>query len=380
LKLKILKPVTIENQPYEVDAILEVEDQSVCDALIADQSAEMYTADLEAQDQAEAETELVKAEADKIKVEQKSFKAVTKTAGEKNMDIISKAISNLETKAITGAATLSPVESGTIVTAIIDSPIINQAKQAQTEALTYNVLYDGACGDGDVAITGYTAEATESELDAPLKVTKVNLGKIFGTVLVSNDILRMQNGADQSVTNQIHNKAVRAIENGMFAGAFASNSGFEGICTSAKSTAVTVTAIGTVEEDKIDIVMGKVFDSDKNAFYCNSAYWRLLVTALADETNLNGQKITDGAVKTLKGYKVFTSVNVPAAKPLVFGSLPENYEFVSTGVEVEPNTNAGFLKDCKAYAVRVFVGGAIAGVKKTIDGVEYAPFAYLKQA
>lgn len=55
MKLKLLKEFTQGEQVYPVGSVIDIEDQAACDQLMADGTAETYTDDMAAQDQAAVE-------------------------------------------------------------------------------------------------------------------------------------------------------------------------------------------------------------------------------------------------------------------------------------------------------------------------------------
>ena len=380
MKLKILKATKIADMDYPIDAVIEIEDKPTCDALTASGEAVEYTEDMEAQEataQAEAEKDLVLAQAETIKAEAKSFKAVqTKQAtaeGAKRMKgILGKAIKEaIETKAVAAVGGIDASDIMGIVTK--DSRVFGKCRQLPVTGSTIRVVYSKAQSDGTEPDIGIIGEATANAVTVELGSYDAVLGKWFATVSIPNEYIDDVDGMEDFVIQELKNKLNIVLDNSVLNGTFGSSIGFQGLAATDLVSTAAFAALATPTKAELQAMAAKVLPEvqDNSVWVVSPAFWAACVEELMDDTNLNGQLITDGKDKTLFGYPVIVTVAAKSTAPVFFGDLSRYCAGVKKGIEVEVDKSASFATDSTVVKIRIRAAGGLGASTQTWDSVVY---------
>lgn len=373
MKLKLIKEYELNGEVLPIDSIIEVEDESVANELVASETAVMYTEEVEVEEQ----TEAIKSESKKLKTELAEMETKSLTNKEiKNMNTLGKAIKDaIETKAVTTYAGTEATQPLGIVS--MDVGLAGACRKQPIKG-NLNIVYSNT-----MATTGYApvidivGEATAAATTVPLTQYSAIPAKWFATVAIPNEYLDDVVQMEAFVTTELSNKANLVVDNSILNGAFSNNYGLKGVLQSTDSVDTGSVVLSAITICNLHAVVDSVLpECQANAMWViNPATWAQLKCNFLDADNLNGQLITDGAQKTLLGYPVKVSVTVPAATPVVFGDFSKYFIGVSREMQIEVDRSAGFLTDVTPVKVSLRLAGGPACSKK-LYGTADAPSTY----
>lgn len=380
MKIKLIKETVLNDQTIPAGHILEIEDEAG-QQLITDESAVLYTPEMEQME----ETEIIQEEVENLKAVEKTVKTQTKSIhdyakGNKKMEKTfafgEKIKQALDTKAVTSFAS---TEATPVLGNIFEGSKIFSKTNKRNINGNLNVVFLGALsGSGIGPAIDIVAEATAASTSVPLMQYNAIPGKYFATVPVPNEYMEDVQGMETSVSNAMNKQINYKLDAGILGGAFTNSTGLKGVIGDANAVKQTVASVTAWTKDEIEAQIAKVLpEAQANAMWVVSpVYWAAAQGALLDADNVGGQLIKDGAEKSLYGYPVVVSTAIPSANPAVFGDFGEYVVGVARDIAIEPDRSAGFTTDSTIIRASVRVAGGLASSPKYYAGSTYGVMTY----